>query len=351
MKKITIIASLSLLIFGNSVKAQDIHFSQFYEAPVLNNPANAGVFNGDFRAILNYRSQWGSIGNPFKTYAFSADGNFMKKKWRNAFLGYGLFAYKDVAGETQFSTTNINGTLSATLNIDRDNSFSLGIQGGYVARSINYGNLRWDNQFNGFYYDENLPSGEVINLGNYNFVDASAGLLWVYGKEAGTITSNDQFSARAGLALYHINRPKQLLDNGDLDKLYSRFSMFGEVHYGIQNTRYAFRPKFMYYQQGKQKELNIGMFFRYMIKEESKYTGIFKNVSASLGAFYRTGDAFIPALLLEVANYSIGFSYDMNVSKLSNATNGNGGFEISLRYITPNPYTYGRGSNSKSRFN
>jgi len=349
MKKI--ILSITTILALTFTKAQDIHFSQFFQAPVLNNPGNAGVFNGDFRAILNYRSQWGSIGNPFKTYAFSADGSFMKNKWRNAFLGYGLFAFKDVAGETQFATTNINATLSGVVNLDRNNSLSLGIQGGYVARSINYGNLRWDNQWNGFYYDSNLPAGEVVNLGNYNFIDASAGLVWTYGQNALNMNSNDQFSARMGLAIYHINRPKQILTNGDLDKLYSRFSLFGEFHYGVKNTRYAFRPKFMYYQQGKQKELNIGMFFRYMIREESKYTGIFKGVSASLGAFYRAGDAFIPALLLEVANYSIGFSYDMNVSKLSNASNGNGGFEISLRFITPNPYTYGRGSNSKSRFN
>ncbi len=38
----------------------------------------------------------------------------------------------------------------------------------------------------------------------------------------------------------------------------------------------------------------------------------------------------------ETKGFRFGISYDYNISSLKNASNGNGGFEISLRYIAPN---------------
>jgi hypothetical protein len=48
--------------------AQDLHFSQYFNAPILVNPANTG-FNpdNDYRIGANYRNQWGAVGTPFKT--------------------------------------------------------------------------------------------------------------------------------------------------------------------------------------------------------------------------------------------------------------------------------------------
>ena len=45
--------------------AQDLHFSQFYAAPLYLNPAFAGTAGGP-RFILNYRNQWPGINNAFK---------------------------------------------------------------------------------------------------------------------------------------------------------------------------------------------------------------------------------------------------------------------------------------------
>jgi len=54
------------------------------------------------------------------------------------------------------------------------------------------------------------------------------------------------------------------------------------------------------------------------------------------------GDALIPTLILEIASYSVGFSYDLNISALKAATKGKGGFEISLRYINRNSSKTGK---------
>src|SRR5256885_816513 len=56
------------------LKAQDIHFSQFFEAPLLRNPSLAGLFEGDFRTQAVYRDQWNSITpNSYRSASFNGE--------------------------------------------------------------------------------------------------------------------------------------------------------------------------------------------------------------------------------------------------------------------------------------
>jgi hypothetical protein len=43
---------------------------------------------------------------------------------------------------------------------------------------------------------------------------------------------------------------------------------------------------------------------------------------------------------VEFKGLRVGVSYDYNTSNLKTASNGNGGFEISLIYIAPNPLDF-----------
>lgn len=45
------------MMMCNVVIGQDLHFSQFYEAPLLRNPALAGLYEGDVRIQGVYRNQ------------------------------------------------------------------------------------------------------------------------------------------------------------------------------------------------------------------------------------------------------------------------------------------------------
>ena len=86
---------------------------------------------------------------------------------------------------------------------------------------------------------------------------------------------------------------------------------------------------------------------KYYFSENSKYTGLIKRSSIGFGAYYRNKDAMILSTLIEFGQYAIGYSYDLNISRLANASNGRGGSEISLRFVTPNPFIYEK---SKARF-
>ncbi|NDE62604.1 MAG: type IX secretion system membrane protein PorP/SprF, partial [Cyclobacteriaceae bacterium] len=54
-------------------RAQDIHWSQFNDNPIFQNPANTGEFLGDTRFIGNFKDQWRSVSVPFQTFSVSVD--------------------------------------------------------------------------------------------------------------------------------------------------------------------------------------------------------------------------------------------------------------------------------------
>ena len=47
------------LVISSVAKAQDIHFSQWMFSPLNLNPGETGAYEGDYRVVGNYRSQWG----------------------------------------------------------------------------------------------------------------------------------------------------------------------------------------------------------------------------------------------------------------------------------------------------
>ncbi len=52
----------------------------------------------------------------------------------------------------------------------------------------------------------------------------------------------------------------------------------------------------------------------------------------SAGMFIRWNDAFIPVIKMDVKSLAFALSYDVNVSQLKTASQGRGGFELSLSY-------------------
>src|SRR5439155_11227945 len=94
-----------------SSPAQDIHFSQFTQSPLTVNPAQAGLFDGDLRAIVNYRNQWSAV-DGYRTMQAECDGNVLKNKWTRGFLGLGLNVLSDNAGAANLSSTQFNLSVS-----------------------------------------------------------------------------------------------------------------------------------------------------------------------------------------------------------------------------------------------
>ena len=322
---LTLVISLSVLFCTSSINAQDIHFSQFYNAPTYINPALTGVFDGNFRTIANYRNQWSSItSNPYETMAFYVDGTPFAESINNGFMGIGLGFYQDQAGDGKLGTSQLNLTLSYSQHLADNQSLGAGIQVGYGQRTIDYTNLTWDNQWNGSAYDPSLGSGEPNPGNNFSYMDVSGGLLWYF-------YPNEKFNLKLGGSMYHVNQPNQsFFSNGD-DKLKPRYVVHAAVDISITDKKFYVLPRAIFMTQGPSSELLLGAFASYQLQDNANAPTI------SGGLWYRNGDAFILATELWYGNFRLGLSYDVNVSGLSAASNSQGGPEVSLTTIFPLP--------------
>jgi type IX secretion system PorP/SprF family membrane protein len=336
-----IIAGLMVLMSG-FVTAQDIHFSQFDETPLFLNPANAGTPH-EIRAIANYKSQWQSVNAPFKTIAVSVDGRLLKKKKHQ--MGMGLDFFSDKAGDGQIKTTQINFSLSSIIHLNNNSLLSAGLMAGYVQRSINTSAFSWGNQYDGLTYDAKRPTGEPNVGSNFSYSDFAAGIQYSYGSREMYMTANNAKRMTIGVSVFHPHQPAYSF-YGDDTKLYAKFVFHGDGAIGIKNSDLVLKPSYIVFIQGPTKEITPGLSFQYILEGDSKYTGIKKFTAISLGGYYRAMDAAIAVVKLEYNSCTIGFSYDINLSKLKAVSNTRGGFEISLRYAYN---TYKRGG-TKSKF-
>jgi type IX secretion system PorP/SprF family membrane protein len=341
-KKIAFIAGL---LSCSLVFSQDIHFSMFNYSPLTLNPANAGA-DDEIRVNLNYRSQWKSVTSQFKTMAGSYDMRISKVG--NGYLAGGLNFFNDKAGDSQMGITQANLSLAYHLKLADEHTIGLGLMGGYAQRSMTSSALTWGNQYDGMSYNSTLLTGESA-VGDFakSFFDLGTGVVYTFQKGEKYSTGNDHLAANVGFSVMHVHSPDMSFYGSTPDLLYRKYLFHANGLIGIPNSRISFAPGIMFARQGSAQELMIGTNIRYRLVEDSRYTGIIKGASLSLGTWFRTGDAMVFTSLLQMAGYSIGFAYDYNISPLREASNGKGGIEMCFKFVYPNSSSYGKKSSTR----
>lgn len=352
MKKISLILG-GIFVAGGSAFSQDLHFSQYNENPSLLNPALTGA-SYVMRASVIYKDQWRSVTVPYKTFGASFDMKFKASSWdkvdpfktrtfKKSFnrLSGGLSFYSDKAGDGNMGTNLFNLSFATFIKAGQHSSFSLGLQGGAVQKTIDFSKLIFSNQYNGTTgYDQTIANGEQYGSKSFVYGDFAAGLLWNYAKEESSIGENNHIKADFGFGMFHINRPKQKFLSGTNEKLFSKYVVHGKLTMGIPHSNVGVSPSFIYQSQGPTKEIIGGMMLKYYLKDDSKYTGYIKRSSIGLGVYYRYQDAVIANVMVEMGQYAIGFSYDINVSSLTKVSTLRGGPEIMLRFNSANPFLF-----------
>lgn len=335
MKTIRIITALLFISSGN-LFAQDIHFSQSTEAPLLLNPSQAGMGH-DVLVNLNYKTQWKSVTTPYNTIHAAADFSIFGEAKENH-MGIGLSVFSDKAGNGSMSTTFGSLNVSGVLRASGNNLLSGGISCGFGQRNLQYGNLTWDNQYDGIAFNPALGTGEPGTFSSHNMLDVSAGISWYYGDKTSTISSNDAKIFAVGFALHHINKPAHSFYGETDHRLPMKFVAHGKANIGIKNYSIILEPSYLVMIQGGHREITPGMMVKYTPREASRYTGRVKASAFCLGGYYRHKDAFVACARYEFSYWSAGFSYDINISNLTTASQAKGGFEISLRFMSPDPF-------------
>src|SRR5215218_9074098 len=117
---------LLITFFSNSVFSQDIHFSQFFETPLLRNPALAGIFSGDLRIQAVYRTQWGSVTVPYQTGSVNAEYKLPMGS-SNDFLSIGGQVLYDKAGTVALTATHILPTVNYHKSLSEERNMYLSL--------------------------------------------------------------------------------------------------------------------------------------------------------------------------------------------------------------------------------
>jgi type IX secretion system PorP/SprF family membrane protein len=346
------IFSLLVVVTGlaQTCWSQDIHFSQFDMAPQLMNPGLTGVFAGDARVALNYRDQWGSIDNPYRTYAFNYDHRLFHNKWKRVSIAFGLAAFRDEAGDLGLHTTSGVISISGTINLNKEQSLTAGIQSGVLFRGVNTAGMVWGSQYDGQNHDHTMGSGEVSQFNSFIQPDLSLGFAWDFSAPEGFNHFND-LRFTVGTGLLHLNRPEQRFNLGVSDSLHIKWVVHGKGLIGLGTGRSFVVPMVMFALQGPSTEFIFGGMYRYMLKEPARITGFVRGAAISAGATYRWGDAIVPMVLVELDRFAVGISYDVNVSGLAPASAYQGGLEVTLRFISPNPFYFSGRQSQGGLFN
>ncbi len=333
LKKIIKPGILLSFVLVTATKAQDIHFSQITETPLLINPANAGLFDGYQRAHINYKSQWASAGSPFKTLHVSYDREIGMKRLRNAYLGVGAFIFQDKAGTVNWGTFNADIFVNGIVKLGEKSKIALGLGGGYAQSSADFSKLTYGNQYDGKEFNTSYQSLENMTFRSYNFLDLAAGLCFDYGKTNTSFDHNNLFGFRIGIAAYHIDQPLLKYRDKSKEKLPQRITGSLTVKIDIPDSKLSVLPNALFQMQAGASEITAGTLLRIRFNDQTKITGLKHETSMYVGANYRISDAIIPVLMFEMYGFNVGFSYDFNNSNFQPATKGAGGFEISLRWI------------------
>lgn len=320
------------LLIGLLSYGQDIHFSQYFLSPLSYNPANTGDINEDFRVAGNFRTQWRAIDKPYQSTGVSFDQQTI---FKNRLFNVGAYFVNDQSGDGRL---NINKFL---LSGGYNHSFmgvnwSGGIQAGLVSKSLSKDNLTFPDQFNMATgtFDPSLATGDQNLLANLNFLDVNLGF-----SAAKKVT--EKLFAKAHVGLFHVNYPKESFLN-EINRLPMRTMWSTQGVYQLPTkSKVALNILSMYHAKAKESVWNA-MYLVPVNPDKMKVKEVFGGLSYRDG-LVRNNDSFILNIGSVYKNYTIGVSYDVNVSDLRASTKMRGALEIAIIYKSLNSLTFGKG--------
>jgi type IX secretion system PorP/SprF family membrane protein len=331
MKIFTPLLFIAALLLSAPVIAQDViqHFSQYYMSPVTLNPAQAGGFEGTFRIGGIYRDQWNYIAGikGYKTPSLFIDAPVIKGFRKQDWVGVGVSLYQDKAGTG--GLTSGMGSFSGAYHLGLDKKLNTVLS---IGVSTGFGQRRLTNQ-------EALIFEDEINSGAANGIDAGAlnQQKVQYSDYSGglglTAKLNKMTRINFGVTMAHITQPRSTLfasggsgtGTGTGPKTSQRITAHGQFDMQL-NDKWSITPAFLFQTMGGANEIAIQVVPGYRINPE-------KDLVLRAGVGYRLRDAVKILLGMDINQWKVGLAYDVNVSDLTAATNGHGGFELSAYYI------------------
>jgi type IX secretion system PorP/SprF family membrane protein len=311
------------MITAVAANAQDLHFSQWFNAPLIINPANTGFIpQSDYRLGVNYRNQWSSIMSvPYKTMSIWGDAQLFRDRIESGWVGIGGVILHDVAGSGSLTSTKIYGSIAYHQMLGEAHLLSAGFNAGWSNKRINTADLKFPDQFDGKFFDKTLPTSVFLDNPSISYLDFQAGLNYAY-------FPSDQLYVNGGVSAMHLNRARESFFSVDSagadDRIPMRFNVFANTSYKMSDDL-IINGMVYYSRQSNSSEIVGGGNLQYNLSGDGE--------SQLIGGLYmRPGDAIIPVVGFQWKNIKLMFSYDVTTSSLKQYNNGRGAYEFALMH-------------------
>lgn len=308
--RVLVIVTMAM-IMGHTGFAQDVRYTQEYNAPLRINPALMTT-NNVLKGIINYRSQWGNIDNGFTTYRFTCMYPIIRDKTGK--LDVGLNVNSDKAGA--FNTLNISGAVSYGLKLGENHKLAAGLVLGYGQKSIDLNGQTFDEQYVLGAYDESNPSNENLYNESRSYPDLGGGVMYFFDP------GDESVSIFAGLSVYHHNRPDESITGSETE-----MPILSHVYGGLKiiGDNLDITPNVRITEQGGAEEYSLGCYIDYKINETIK-------IPAGLWYRYRSQDALAIMLGFEHELFNVMYSYDVGSFDLLKAVPSSMAHEVTLGF-------------------
>ncbi|HKP32562.1 MAG TPA: PorP/SprF family type IX secretion system membrane protein, partial [Chitinophagaceae bacterium] len=275
--------------------------------------------SGKWRFISNFRDQWIGPASPYATGTVSFDSKVMQEKMgdNNTFGIGGMMLYDHVMqGALKSASISLNSSYNVVLSSgDITHRLGIGVGGIFANKRVDYSKLNFGEQFNGYGFDTNLPTGESALSQMKPYLSASAGVLYS--------VSTDYSNIDIGVAGYHLNKPKQSVLEDPNQFLAPRY--VGHANFETYlNTELVLNTNAIYQRQSTTSYVSVGGALGYFL------TGDPEDIVLSAGVWYWSKNAVIPYIGVSYQNMQFGLTYDITVSKLSRAEEKPKSFELSI---------------------
>lgn len=312
-------AAFAAMLVSAGTFAQSIHFSQFYNSPMLVNPANTALLpEHDYRIGTNYRNQWASVPVPYNTFSLYTDMQALKSEEKYNCFGVGFALFTDKAGDGMLSLTRGDLNLAYHLQMGTNSILSLGAAAGFVQRSLNFDKLTYDFQWDGETFSPSNPNGEKTGILKTSYANVSAGFNYSY--------FTDLVFVKIGGGVANVNQPKESLLGTGTNTVGMRPTANVDVTF-LASKNLIINPAVYYAQQKDAFELIYGSLFRFNIEP-----GAENPTQLIFGGYHRLGDAVVGVLGIKWNSFQVMANYDHTMSKLAPYNNGKGAMEFSIIY-------------------
>ncbi len=301
------------LLHGVCEAQVDPHFSQYYNQPMMVNPALTGAIEGDYRASAIFRSQYG---NTLQTKGVSAEAVTDKNS------NFGLNIFNEASNDQAYSFTNAYLSYAYTgvrFGPNADHYLVLALQGGFLNRRFDPMKIQFGDQWvSGVGYEGSVNSGEVFSNTSVLSFDAGVGVAYY------DAVPDKKVSFFGGVSAFHINSPASPFLYGDAgERLPVRYSGQAGARIVVSDG-VSIVPSAIYMRQGGFSEKMVGAYVQL-------YAG--ESTDLLFGTNLRLGDAAIPFAGFYYKGLTIGISYDVTISQLNTADTHTGSMEVSLSYV------------------